>query len=102
MIDTKVRINCKSIERYIMSYKISDSVAMRFIQIFQEAVLLGVDGADLMRQVRLVVDEADESTMTLCPDYEKQVVEMHKKYLEDAEKLAVVSESSRPGLIFEN
>lgn len=67
-----------------MSYKISDSVAMRFIQIFQEAVLLGIDGADLMRQVRLVADEVDTNTMTLCPEYEKQVAEMHKKYLEDA------------------
>lgn len=70
-----------------MSYKISDSVAMRFVQIFQEAVLLGIDGADLMRQVRLVVDESDPNTMTLCPEYEKQVAEMHKKYLEDAEAL---------------
>lgn len=85
-----------------MSYKISDSVAMRFIQIFQEAVLLGVDGADLMRQVRLVVDESVTDTMTLCPEYEKRVSEMHKKYLEDAEKLKVHSESSRPGLIVEN
>jgi hypothetical protein len=85
-----------------MSYKISDSVAMRFVQIFQEAVLLGVDGADLMRQVRLVVDGSNPDTVTLCPDYEKQVVEMHKKYLDDAEKLSAVSESSRPGLIFEN
>ena len=70
-----------------MSYKISDSVAMRFIQIFQEAVLLGVDGADLMRQVRLVIDESAPDTVTLCPEYQKQVAEMHKKYLEDAEKL---------------
>ena len=68
-----------------MSYKISDSVAMRFIQIFQEAVLLGIDGADLMRQVRLVVDGSQSDTVTLCPEYEKQVIEMHKKYLEDAE-----------------
>lgn len=71
-----------------MSYKISDSVAMRFIQIFQEAVLLGIDGADLMRQVRLVVEDATPDTVTLCPVYEKQVAEMHKKYLDDAEKLA--------------
>lgn len=85
-----------------MSYKISDSVAMRFIQIFQEAVLLGVDGADLMRQVRLVVDDSTPDTVTLCPTYEKQVVEMHKKYLDDAEKLAVVSESSRPGFDIKN
>ena len=72
---------------FIMSYKISDSVAMRFIQIFQEAVLMGIDGADLMRQVRLVVDEANPDTIMLCPQYENQVLEMHKKYLEDAEKL---------------
>lgn len=70
-----------------MSYKISDSVAMRFVQIFQEAVLLGIDGADLMRQVRLIADESDPNTMTLCPEYEKQVAEMHKKYLDDAEAL---------------
>jgi len=70
-----------------MSYKISDSVAMRFIQIFQEAVLLGIDGADLMRQVRLIIDESQPDTVTLCPEYEKQVIEMHKKYLEDAEML---------------
>jgi hypothetical protein len=70
-----------------MSYKISDSIAMRFIQIFQEAVLLGIDGADLMRQVRLVVDETTPDTVTLCPVYEKQVVEMHQKYLEEAASL---------------
>jgi len=81
---------------FFMSYKISDSVALRFIQIFQEAVLLGVDGADLMRQVRLVVDDSTSDTMTLCPDYVKQVAEMHQKYLDDAEKLKIVSESSRP------
>lgn len=71
-----------------MSYKISDSVAMRMIQIFQEAILLGVDGADLMRQVRLVVDPTNSDTVTLDPAYEAQVVEMHKKYLADAEKLS--------------
>lgn len=86
-----------------MSYKISDSVAMRFIQIFQEAVLLGVDGADLMRQVRLTVDESSQETMTLCPEYEKMVEAQHKKYLEDAEKLKSQSQDSDvPKLIFEN
>jgi hypothetical protein len=88
-----------------MSYKISDSVAMRFVQIFQEAVLLGVDGADLMRQVRLVVDESSPDTVTLCPQYEANVREMHEKYLEDADKLrSQMEESSHelPKLIFEN
>ena len=90
---------------FIMSYKISDSVAMRFIQIFQEAVLMGIDGADLMRQVRLVVDEANPDTIVLCPQYENQVLEMHKKYLEDAERLKARSESvtvETPRLILEN
>ena len=90
---------------FIMSYKISDSVAMRFIQIFQEAVLMGIDGADLMRQVRLVVDEANPDTVMLCPQYENQVLEMHKKYLEDAERLRTRSESitaETPRLILEN
>jgi len=70
-----------------MSYKISDTVAMRMIQIFQEALLLGVDGADLMRQVRLVVDENNNDTLTLDPAYQGQVAEMHRKYVEDAERL---------------
>lgn len=87
----------------MMSYKISDSVAMRMIQIFQEALLLGVDGADLMRQVRLVVDESNSDTLTLDPQYEKQVAEMHEKYLGDAERLkSQVSNADGPKLIFEN
>lgn len=70
-----------------MSYKISDAVAMRMIQIFQEALLMGVDGADLMRQVRLVVDETDNSTLTLDPVYKEHVTEMHRRYLAEAERL---------------
>jgi hypothetical protein len=87
-----------------MSYKISDAVAMRFIQIFQEAVLLGVDGADLMRQVRLTVDPTDSTTVTLDPQYEAQVADMHRKYLEEAEKLqaAKSQNDSQTKLIFES
>lgn len=86
-----------------MSYKISDSVAMRMIQIFQEAILLGVDGADLMRQIRLVADEAQPDTMTLDPQYEAQVAQMHEKYLNDAEQLkSQVTNADGPKLIFEN
>lgn len=83
-----------------MSYKISDSVAMRFIQIFQEAVLLGLDGADLMRQVRLVVSDSEQDTLDLDPTYKKFVEESHQKYLADLEKK--MSESSEKQLkIFE-
>lgn len=69
-----------------MNYRISDAVAMRMIQIFQEAVLFGLDGADLMRQVRLINDPVEEGTMTLDPDYVKQVEEMHQKYLDGLEE----------------
>ena len=68
-----------------MTYKISDTVAMRFIQIFQEAVLLGVDGADLMRQVRLSVDSENPDTLVLDADYKKFVEETHQKYLKEIE-----------------
>jgi hypothetical protein len=69
-----------------MSYKISDSVAMRMIQIFQEAVIFGIDGADLLRQVRLVPDSQDEGTLTLDPEYVKVVETMHEQYLAEAAK----------------
>jgi len=81
-----------------MSYKISDAVAMRMIQIFQEAVLFGVDGADLMRQVRLVEDPKEPETMTLDPEYSASVEAMHKKYVEEAEAKAAASD--KKGLVF--
>ena len=69
-----------------MSYKISDTVAVRMIQIFQEAVIFGVDGADLLRQVRLVEDKTEEGSLTLDPEYEASVKAMHAKYLAEAEE----------------
>ena len=65
------------------SYKISDAVAMRMVQIFQEAVIFGVDGADLMRQVRLIPDHTEPDTMTLDPAYVVAVEEMHQKYMSE-------------------
>ena len=88
-----------------MSYKFSDSVSMRMIQIFQESVIFGIDGADLFRQVRLVVDENDPESLILDPEYEKQVAEMHQKYLEDLQKMKNLDETQGDGLpklIFEN
>ena len=65
------------------SYKISDAVAMRMVQIFQEAVIFGIDGADLMRQVRLIPDHTEPDTMTLDPAYVVAVEEMHQKYMNE-------------------
>ena len=68
-----------------MSYKISDAVAMRMIQIFQEAVIFGVDGADLMRQVRLVSDPTEEDTLTLDPQYVAAVEASHARAVAEAD-----------------
>jgi tRNA(Phe) wybutosine-synthesizing methylase Tyw3 len=71
---------------FIMSYKISDEVAMRFIQIFQEAILLGIDGADLMRQVRLVIDTSEQDNLVLDSDYKQFVEKTHQQYLKELEE----------------
>lgn len=78
-----------------MSYKISDSVAMRMIQIFQEAVIFGLDGADLLRQVRLVEDPKEEGTLTLDPEYITAVEKMHEQYLSEAKDKKENFESSK-------
>lgn len=82
-----------------MSYKISDSVAMRMIQIFQEAVIFGLDGADLLRQVRLVEDPKEEGTLALDPEYVKLVAEMHEKSLAEAAKKQAEAEITRDILV---
>lgn len=74
-----------------MNYKISDTVSMRMIQIFQEAICLGVDGADLLRQVRLVVSNENLDTLELDPQYQVQVLEMQQKYVDDIKKLKSVN-----------
>lgn len=70
-----------------MNFKFSDSVCFRMIQIFQEAMILGIDGADLFRQVRLVLTDANDDTLELAPEYVQQVKDMHAKLLADAERL---------------
>lgn len=82
-----------------MSYKISDSVAMRMIQIFQEAVIFGLDGADLLRQVRLVEDVSEPGTLTLDPEYVFSVEKMHEQYLAEAAKKQADTEITRDILV---
>ena len=84
-----------------MSYKITDAVAMRMIQIFQEAIVFGVDGADLLRQVRLVKDPSDDDSLTLDPDYVAAVETMHQKYLAEAEAKKADAQVSTHTKVFE-
>lgn len=72
-----------------MKYKLSDDVALRCVQIFQEALLLGVDGAELLRGIVLVPSESDSGVLTLDADYLVEVKERHVKLLAEAERLAV-------------
>jgi hypothetical protein len=68
-----------------MKYKLSDEVSFRMIQIFQEAILLGIDGADLFREVRLVVDPSDENSnmLVLDSEYIEHVNKMHEDLVDE-------------------
>ncbi len=68
-------------------FKFADSVWHRVVQIVQEAMLTGVDCADLLRQVRVVPDSTDDHTLVLSIDYERQVREMHAKMLQQAREI---------------
>lgn len=68
-------------------FKFADSVSMRLVQIFQEAIMTGVDGADLLRQVQLVPDESDPHVLVLSPEYQQQVRETHAKLEAQAQEL---------------
>lgn len=69
-----------------MKFKLSDEVSMRCVQIFQEAIMLGVDGADLFRQVRLQLSESDPEMLVLDPDYQKQVDDNYETLLREADE----------------
>jgi hypothetical protein len=69
-------------------YKLSDSVSMRLVQIFQEAIMTGCDGADLLRQVRLQVSDKEFDTLVLTPEYVKLVKQSHDELEKRAKELA--------------
>lgn len=69
-----------------MKSKLHDTVLMRIVQIIQEAMLVGVDCVDIMRQVE-VEFSPEENKLVLTEDYKKMIVEHHEKWLEEAEKL---------------
>ena len=65
------------------TYKFSDGVISRVAQILQEAILLGVDIVDILRQVE-VHPGADGKTLELTPEYTKRVTDMHNKLVDEA------------------
>jgi hypothetical protein len=75
--------------------KFSDSVWHRVVQIVQEAMLTGVDCADLLRQIRVVSDPDDQSTLVLSAGYRLQVTSMHEKMLQQARELQASQTGNR-------
>lgn len=59
--------------------KFADAVSFRLVQIFQEAMIYGMDGADLLREVVLTTDPSDPNTLVLDPEYVDHVKETHEK-----------------------
>lgn len=71
-------------------FKLSDEVSARLVQIFQEAMLTGCDGADLLRQVELVAGESTNVTsLVLSESYKELVKKSHEQLLKNAEKLSI-------------
>lgn len=75
--------------------KFADRVWHRVVQIVQEAMLTGVDCADLLRQVRVVPDSSDPHVLVLSDEYEKQVKEMHIKLLQQARDMQAAATGNK-------
>ena len=74
-------------------FSLADEVWHRVVQIVQEAMLTGVDCADLLRQVR--VQESDAGTLVLTPQYRQMIKEHHQKLEKEIEEQRALRESSR-------
>ena len=75
--------------------KFADGVWHRVVQIVQEAMLSGVDCADLLRQVRVVPDASDPHVLVLSPEYQRQVKEMHEKMLQQAREIQAAQSGNK-------
>ncbi len=67
--------------------KFADSVWHRVVQIVQEAMLTGVDCADLLRQIRVVRSSTHSDELVLSQEYEKHVKTMHDEMLRHAKSV---------------
>lgn len=75
--------------------KFADGVWHRVVQIVQEAMLTGVDCADLLRQVRVVPGPDDPHVLVLSEGYERQITEMHSEMLRRAREMQAVLPNKR-------
>ncbi len=73
--------------------QLADEVWHRVVGIVQEAMLTGIDCADLLRQIR--VRPGPEGALVLTEGYKRIVVAQHKELLEKAEALKATSSESK-------
>lgn len=66
-------------------FAIADEVWHRVVQIVQEAMITGVDCADIMRQVRVKV--GDNGDLVLTEAYKQMVNDNYDRMLRDAEEM---------------
>lgn len=70
------------------TFRMSDSVLHRFVQIVQEAFLTGTDVSDHLRMVEMEEDTENFGQLRLTPEYTALVKEQHERLLQFAEEHA--------------
>jgi hypothetical protein len=72
---------------------VSDKVWARVVQIVQEAILLGIDCVDLLREIRLCHCHINNDVLVLTDAYVKHVLEMHERLLKELEEKKAVKQA---------
>jgi hypothetical protein len=70
-----------------MKYKMDDTVLYRIVQIVQEAILMGLECGDCLRQIEMTPAENDPGKLVLTSEYKSNVAKMHEEWLKKAEEL---------------
>jgi len=70
-----------------MSYRLSDNVLRRVVQLMQEGLLTGTDVTDHMRMIRLEENADDSEQLELTVEYKKLVDLQHESMLREVDEL---------------
>ena len=72
-----------------MSYRLSDNVLRRVVQLMQEGLLTGTDVTDHMRMIRLEENTDDSEQLELTAEYRSIVEGQHESMLREVDELKV-------------
>lgn len=73
------------------TFRMSDSVLHRFVQIVQEAFLTGTDVSDHLRMVEMKIDDTNPHMLVLTDEYVDMVHKQHESMLKFLESQQTVS-----------